>query len=409
MSSPSHAATLTALATAQILSWAALFYGFSSFVGPMQAEPGWTRPVVMGGFTVGLATWGVVAYAVGAGIDRGHGRAVMTGGALAGAAGFFLWSIADGPVAFYAAWVLLGAAQAATLYDAAFAWLARRDPARYRRALTTLTLVGGFASTVSYPAVAALQSAFGWRGALVALGLVMALVVAPLQAWAMRGGDADPPEVTEPIDPAASDDGAPRRVLEGLTLDEALRVRAFWLLTTSFALYAVVSAALWAHVMPALRAAGLDETAALAVLVWFGPAQVAGRALQALVGARWPLRTTGIVVMAILTVSLVVATLGRGRVEMTVFALLFGVANGLVTIVRGALVPAYFGVAHVGRIGGAMGGIGLVLRAVAPIAGAGLLALAPSYAVLLGVLAALSGVSMVLFALARPPRSTSDR
>jgi MFS family permease len=397
---------VAALAAAQILAWATLFYGFSSFVLPMQRELGWSRPLVMGAFTLGLTVWGALAYAVGAAIDHGQGRRVMTGGALVGAAGFGVWAMAVQPWQLYAAWALLGAAQAATLYDAAFTWLTRRYPLRYREGITALTLVAGFASTVSYPSVAGLQAAFGWRGALFALGALLALVVAPLQAWALRGDArvAAPHRVdgagAAPAPGAAAGAGGD----DGVTLAQALRLRAFWLLTLAFMLYAFVSAALWAHVMPALESAGLDERGALWVLVWFGPSQVLGRLLHAATGRHWPLRRVGVAVLALMTLSLVVFALGRGVAAMVVFAVAFGWANGLVTIVRGGIVPEYFGAGHVGRIGGAMSGIGLLARALAPLLSAWLLVAVPGYGVLLGALAALGAVATFAFHAARSPR-----
>jgi len=89
---PSYRATVSALAFGQLVCWAALYYTFSSLVLPMQRELGWTKPALMGAFTLGLAVWGAASYAAGAAIDRGRGRAVMTMGAASGGLGLLLWS-----------------------------------------------------------------------------------------------------------------------------------------------------------------------------------------------------------------------------------------------------------------------------------------------------------------------------
>ncbi|WP_372825288.1 hypothetical protein [Polaromonas sp.] len=89
---PSYRTIISALSVGQILVWAVMYYGFSSFVLPMQRDMGWSQPDIMGAFTVGLMVWGLATYAVGAAIDRGRGREVLTGGALLGAAGCALWS-----------------------------------------------------------------------------------------------------------------------------------------------------------------------------------------------------------------------------------------------------------------------------------------------------------------------------
>lgn len=391
MNPPSFRATVAALAAGQLLCWAALYYGFSSFVLPMQRAMGWSKPDMMGAFTIGLAMWGAATYAAGAAIDHGRGRAVMTLGAALAGIGFLVWSRADSLPWLYAAWVLLGAAMAMTLYEPAFNVLTKRFPAQYREGITALTLVGGFASTLSFPAVAWLLALSDWRGALTVIGIVLLVGVAPLHAWALRG---TPRQDTPPRAHDAADDA---------TLHEALRERSFWLLTATFTLYSFAAAALWAHIMPALAAKGLSDARALAVVVWFGPAQVAGR-LAYLAFGRWvSSRVLGLVVLGGLPVSLAIFALADGTLALLLFALLFGLANGLVTIVRGSLVPEYFGSEHVGRISGAMAAIALLSRAVAPLATAWLLLALPGYRELLLGLAVLGAVAVFAFAMARPP------
>lgn len=395
MHPPSFRATVVALAVGQLVCWAALYYAFSSFVLPMQRAFGWTKPQMMGAFTLGLAVWGATSYAVGSAIDRGRGRAVMTFSALLAGVGFLAWSQVQSLPALYAAWALLGGSMAMTLYEPAFNVLTKRFPDRYLRGITALTLVGGFASTLSFPAVAGLVALFDWRGALAAIGALLLLAVVPLHAWALRGA----PEHGAAV--AIHDIGQEKA--DDATLHDALREPSFWLLTATFTLYSFAAAALWAHLMPAFIAKGRSEAQALAVVVWFGPAQVAGR--LAYVGfGRWiASRTLGLLVLGGLPVSLAIFALADDTKALLVFALLFGLANGLVTIVRGSLVPEYFGREHVGRISGAMSGISLFARAAAPLATAWLLLAVPGYREMLLVLAATGVAAVVAFGFARPP------
>ena len=138
---------------------------------------------------------------------------------------------------------------------------------------------------------------------------------------------------------------------------------------------------------------------------WVGPAQVLGRLLY-LGFAKWvSARSLGLLVLGGLPVSLAILALADHTTALLLFALLFGFANGLVTIVRGGLVPKYFGREHVGRISGAMSGIALLSRAAAPLLIAWLLLALPGYREMLLALAALGVASVVAFALARPPRA----
>lgn len=393
-SGPGYRATVSALAVGQLLCWAALYYTFSSLVLPMQQALGWDKATLMGAFTLGLAVWGLATYAAGAAIDHGHGQAVMSGGAVLAGLGMLAWSQVSAPWMLYAVWALLGASMALTLYEPAFNVLTKRYPLRYQQGITALTLVGGFASTLCYPAVAALLAAVGWRGTLALIGALLLLGVAPLHWWALRG----PAIVAAPHAADEQDDA---------TLHQALRESAFWLLTVCFTLYAFAQAALWAHVMPAFAAKGVAEADALTVLVTVGPAQVAGRLLYVWLGRGWSLRVVGAVVLAGLPLSMALFALSSSLPALLVFALLFGVANGLVTIVRGGLVPQYFGRTHVGRIGGAMSGIGLLARAAAPLAMAWLLLVVPGYREVLLVLAGLGLLAVLAFWAARPPLASS--
>ena len=218
MNPPGYRATVSALATGQLLSWAALYYAFSSFVIPMRRQFGWSEPQTMGAFTLGLALWGAASYAVGAAIDRGRGRLVLSAGSVLAGAGFLLWAQVQTLPMLYAAWALLGISMAISLYEPAFMVLTKRYPERYREGITALTLVGGFASTLSFPAAAWLIAALEWRSALRVIGVLL-LATAPLLAWALRG----PAVVSTPVrhGDAAADQA---------TLHDALRAKSFWLL-----------------------------------------------------------------------------------------------------------------------------------------------------------------------------------
>lgn len=373
-----------------------MYYGFSSFVLPMQRDMGWSQPDIMGAFTLGLMVWGLATYAVGAAIDRGRGRFVLTGGALLGAAGCALWSQAHSLPLLYAAWALLGLAMAMTLYEPAFMEITKRFPDRYRQGITTITLVGGFASTLSFPAAAWLLLTLGWRPALLVMAGVL-LLVAPLHAWVLRG------PWKRPTVPGTVPAGA---VLQDqATLRQAMQGRTFWLLTATFTLYAFALSTIWAHLMPAFESRGLSQTEAVAVMVWFGPAQVAGRFAFLWLGRGLNHRALGLAVLALFPLALGIFALGRQPLVLAGFAVLFGVANGLITIVRSNIVPDFYGREHVGRITGAMSGIALCTRAAAPFLTAWALLGLGGYNGLLWLLVGMGVVTLALFALARPPQA----
>ena len=386
------------LSVGQIVNWAALYFAFSSFVLPMQEALGWSKPVLMGAFTLGLTVWGLSTVPAGAAIDRGYGRYVLAGGSALGGIGFLLWSQVTAPWMLYAIWCVLGVAMGMTLYEPAFAVLTRRYPTRFRDGITTVTLVGGFATTLSFPATTWLLQGFDWRTALGIIGAVLLLVIAPLHAIALRGADAWATDAKKPA-ARASSEGEPAAA----TMQDALRSGAFWLLAVTFAGYSFAAAALWANVVPALSAKGLRETEVLAVLVWVGPAQVGSRFIIKLLGSRVSPRAVGFVVYAMQAVAFLTFAWTSNAAGLIAFAVLFGAASGLAAVVRGSLVPEYFGRRHIGRIGGALSSLGVYARALAPIGAAALLSWSLDYDSVMTVLAGLSLLTLIAYAAARKP------
>src|SRR5262245_10796053 len=141
--------------------------------------------LAMGGFSLALLCAGVVSPQVGRLIDRYGGHRVMPFGSLIGALGLVLLVYSDHPAAYLAVWIVLGVAIAGSLYDPAFATLGRIFGTAARRPITALTLAGGFASTVSWPATRVLLDTIGWRNTYLVYAGLLALVAAPLHAFAL--------------------------------------------------------------------------------------------------------------------------------------------------------------------------------------------------------------------------------
>ena len=153
---------ITGLGIGQICSWGSLYYSFPLIAEAMRHELGWSKTELYGAATLGLALAGLAAYPIGAAIDRGHGRLVMTGGSVLAGALLLAWSQVSSMLVFYLCAAGIGALQAATLYEPAFAVVARRaGPANARAGITALTLWGGFASTVFIPLVQLLLDNYG--------------------------------------------------------------------------------------------------------------------------------------------------------------------------------------------------------------------------------------------------------
>src|SRR5438874_4623659 len=154
---------VTALGIAQIVSWGTLFYAIGVLGPAMRRDLGVSELFLFGVFSAALLVSGTLAPLMGRLIDRRGGRFVLSLGSVLGATACALLAAAPNAAVMAAGWLVAGAAMAACLYDPAFATLSQHAGARYRRAVTALTLFGGFASTVFWPLSLLLLEAWGWR------------------------------------------------------------------------------------------------------------------------------------------------------------------------------------------------------------------------------------------------------
>jgi predicted MFS family arabinose efflux permease len=163
-------ATLT-LAITQLVSWGVLFYGFAVTAPGITSDTGWSHGVVSGAFALGLLVAGLAAPPIARSLARFDPRRVLTAGSLVGMLGMLVFAAAPSPPVLYVAWIVIGGAMGATLYEPAMAVLVALDPARRHRTLAVVTVAGGLASTVFAPFAGWLVGTLGWRRALAGLGI----------------------------------------------------------------------------------------------------------------------------------------------------------------------------------------------------------------------------------------------
>jgi MFS family permease len=381
------------LGVTQILAWGAMFYPPVLTVPLIAADHGWSTTFAMGGFSLGLLVAGFVAPRVGDAIDRYGGHRVMPFGSLLGALGLLGLVHADTPAAYLAVWAIIGSAMAASLYDPAFATLGRIFGSAARSPITALTLAGGFASTVSWPATHVLLDAIGWRGTYLVYAGLLACVAAPLHAFALPRSRAEP----APRPPGTSLQ-APAPLLPA-------KGAAFLLVAAAFASYAFVPSGLSAHLLAMFQRFGLDAGTVVMIGALFGPSQVAARIVEfAFARNVHPLWVARFAVGVLVAAFALVALLGLSTAVAIAFAMMFGAANGLVTITRGTVPLALFGPIGYGRLIGRIAGPSLVMQALAPLVLA-FVAERASDAAALALAAGFAVVALACFLAIRPPRA----
>jgi predicted MFS family arabinose efflux permease len=348
------------LSLGQLISWGLVYYTFPLFVVPMTQELGWSRSAMFGALSAGLTVAGLCSIPVGAWIDRGHGRMLMTGGSLLAAVLLVVWSRIDSLPVFYAMWIGLGACQAVLLYEPAFAVITRVYGPRYKQAILLMTFLGGLASTFGIPFTQFLVERVGWRASLDVLAAIN--VVVAVMHWLFVPGPQDKPVPIGEAKPAA-DGGAKKSPLAA-----AVRVPAFWGLVVAFAGYGLAFSAMSFHLIPLLDDRGVPIGVVMAIIALIGPMQVVGRVLL-MVGQRH-ITTIQLGAGIYFAFPIAMAMLAMGISDvygLILFAIIYGVANGLITILRGMAVPEFIGPEGYGVVSGALTMPTNLMRAAGPV------------------------------------------
>jgi MFS family permease len=347
------------LSLAQLITWGSVFYTFALLMGPIEHELGLSRAQASLGFSLALLAEGLLAYPVGRWIDQGHERVVMTGGSLLVGACLLLHSGISSALGFYAVWLGLGAGLAATLYPPAFAVLTRRYPQNFRRAIITLTFLGGLASTVFIPLSAWLIATLGWRHALWVLAAMHLFLCAPLHAWLLRHAPAAHVSTTPAQTPRSA-------------LGQHLWSASFLLIGAFIVLLMAATAALPAHLVSLLRENQLPEAWVLTTVASIGVLQVLGRALMYFFEHHVDLHQVNRLVPTLIPLGLTALLIApmwetAHAFWVLLFVLLYGLGNGMLTIVKGTAVAEYVNRDHVATLNGALGLPTALARAAAPL------------------------------------------
>lgn len=345
-----------ALSLAEMTAWGVLYYSFSVFLVPMQQELGWSRASMAGAFSLALLLSGIAGVPIGRWVDRHGPRLLMTVGAIAAALLVFAWGRVTDLTTFYLIWGGIGVTMAATLYEPAFAIVAKWFVRRRGRALTVLTFVAGFASVIYIPLAGWLIRAQGWRGALVTLACLLAVGTVPLHAFVLRrrpedlglapDGDGAPAgESGHPIHPQGE---------RSVTLDAALRGATFWWLTAAFVMNVIGVIAINVHLVSYLIDHGFEASFAAAAMGLVGIMALPGRLIFTPLGDLVPRSLLTAFLFLLQTFSLLVLLWAKSKAGVFGFVALFGAGFGAITPARAALIAEYYGPASYGSINGVL-------------------------------------------------------
>lgn len=379
---------LVALCVTQITSWGILYYALPVALAAVTADTGWTPTTVTAAFSTGLIVSAIAGVPVGRLIDRRGPRLVMTAGSVLAVPSLVVIALAPNLAIFFAGWVLAGLAMSGVLYPPAFAALTRWYGPRRVRALTTVTLAGGLASTVFAPVTNLLLHQLSWRATFLVLAGVIAVVTVPLHAllltprWPAAGSAAGP--------------AAGRSTTAGAGVRTIVRSREFLLLSGSLTVTAFGLFAASLTLIPLLTGRGFSPSLAAVAFGLIGVGQLLGRIGFAPLGAHTSPSTGAGIILGASAVSVALLAVLPGPAGLLIaVAVLLGVTRGATTLLQATVVADRWGTARYGTLAGYFIAPITVASALAPWAGTAIASVIDSYPVTDAILAVLVAAAAV--------------
>lgn len=399
--SPRLGLALSFLGIAQIINWGVTYYTLA-LIGPhIVSETGWSDAFVYSGFAVATIVMGVASPFSGQMVDQFGGGRVMAIGTLTGVVGVILLGFAHDPLIYMLSWGVIGLAMSACLYDTSFASIARFAGHATRKAISSMTLIAGFSSTVIWPLTAFLLTHYTWRDVVFIDAAMMAFISTPLLIIGLNENAikvAQENHIAAHVSTSGEAVPLPHQpLLPHSHFRFAMILFAFVLMAHGF-----VVNAMSVHVITLFSDLGIDHNAAVLAGSLIGPAQVASRLLELLFGKRLSAIALGLVAVLLLPVSFLVPLFAPATLlTAAIFGLAYGASNGLATIMRGVVPHALFGPEGYGRRLGLISGPPLLIKAAAPAIFAAVIAATGPYgglifAVITGVTASLAMIALAV-------------
>ncbi len=393
MSSVSQGPAVWALALAQTLTYAGVYYAFPALLPDLLALTGWPAAALALGPTLAFLVTAMLTPFTGSLVDRGFGGEMLIYLPVAAALCVALMGFAPNVAVWIMLWLVIGVTQAGMYYETCFAFLTRRLGDGARPAITRVTLVAGFAGTLAFPLAHWLSARIGPELTYVVFAGLILFGAVPLNAFAVRRlrqmerADAPRPAVPAPD-----------------ALRHAMQKPPFWAIAGISGALGLNHAIVLTFVLVLFADRGASPGMATFAAACIGPAQVIGRLILMASERRLNnARAAMVCVLAMVGAAAAMILAGAAPGLVFLFAALQGMGMGTISILRPVLIAQMLGHRGFGAISGAIAVSPILASALGPSLGAFVLEIGGAgavYALELGL--AIVGLGLTLWLLRLP-------
>lgn len=325
-----------------------IFFGFTAFIEPIVREFGWSYAQVSFASSLRGLEMGLFAPFLGFLVDRWGSRRLMFFGVITVGLGLILLSLTHTLFMFYVAFLFLsfgaGGCTSIVTMSVIANWF-------YKNAGKALGfMASGFgASGLFIPLIVWLIEVYGWRTALVLLGVGMWAVGIPLTAIIRNRPE---PYGYLPDGLPLPPDGRPlpEKVEIPLTLGEALKDRSFLYLTSAEFFRFMIVTAVVTHVMPYLGSIGLSRQAAGFTAAGIPLFSIFGRIGFGWLGDIYDKRKIMVLTFFLMGLGLITFCYVRHFWALILFLLLFPPSFGGAMVLRVSMLREYYGREAFGKL-----------------------------------------------------------
>ncbi len=394
----------------QMLVGSLMIHSFTAYFPLLQSQFGWSRSVLSGAFALSRAESGLLGPLQGWLIDKFGPRVMVRGGMLLFGLGFIMFSRLDSVLDYYVAFLLMALGSSVggflTVATTVVNWFEKRRGVAMGIAMSGFGIGG-----LLVPAIAWSLTELGWRQTAFISGVVIIVLGIPIgQLFRQRpeqygylpdGATPDTAGESEALDrntPAADQ-------VDGFTAGEAMRTSAFWLLSLGHSLALLTVGAVSLHLVPhIMESVGLSITAASGAVAVMTVFNIVGQIGGGFLGDRFSKRMLAALAMLVHSVAMLTLAFASSVPMVYAFAVMHGTAWG----VRGPMMTTiradYFGRAAFATIMGFSSLVVMVGMTTGPLFAGFMADVFDGYRVPFVVIAALTGIGSLFFAIAAPPR-----